>query len=100
MQGSAHQIFSAANMAPFMGVASQKDQVEADLNFLYDNNISYTKNFYDGSTAKLIWRYAAANPTWRSTWMTSVDYSTMVMGKFSFEHWKYIALETYWVYES
>lgn len=67
-------------MAPFMGVASAKAKVEEDLNWLYDNNVSYTKNFHDGSTAKLIWRYSAAQPDWRSTWMTSVDYSTMVMG--------------------
>ena len=67
-------------MAPFMGVASAKAKVEEDLNWLYDNNVSYTKNFHDGSTAKLIWRYSAAQPSWRSTWMTSVDYSTMVMG--------------------
>lgn len=67
-------------MAPFMGIPSAKERVEQDLNWLYENNVAYEKNFHDGSTAKLLWRYSAAQPSWRSTWMTSVDYSTMVMG--------------------
>ena len=29
---------------------------------------------------KVLWRYSAANPDWRATWCTSVDYSTMVLG--------------------
>ena len=77
MDGSQYQIFSAANMAPFMAV---DNKVEEDLNWLYNNNVSYTKSFYDGSTAKVLWRYSAAQPAWRAGWMTSVDYSTMVLG--------------------
>ena len=45
-------------MAPFMAVPSAKAQVEEDLNWLYDNNVSYTRNFWDGSTAKVLWRYS------------------------------------------
>ena len=52
------QIWSAANMAPFMAVPSAKAQVEEDLNWLYNNNVAYTKNFWDGSTAKVLWRYS------------------------------------------
>ena len=51
-------------------------QVEEDLNWLYDNNVAYTKVFHDGSTAKVLWRYSGLQPTWRSGWITSVDYST------------------------
>ena len=45
-------------MAPFMAVPSAKAQVEEDLNWLYNNNVAYTKNFWDGSTAKVLWRYS------------------------------------------
>ena len=77
MDGSAYNIFSAANMAPFMAV---DDQVEADLNWLYDNDVAYVKSFKDGSTAKLLWRYSGLWTWWRASTVTSVDYSTMVMG--------------------
>merc|ERR1711892_1346959 len=76
MDGSAYNIFSAANMAPFMSV---DDQVEADLNWLYDNDVAYVKSFKDGSTAKLLWRYSGLWTWWRASTVTSVDYSTMVM---------------------
>ena len=67
-------------MAPFMAIPDAKDKVEEDLNWLYDNNVAYTKNFWDGSTAKVLWRYSADQADWRASWSTSVDYSTMVLG--------------------
>ena len=45
-------------MAPFMAIPDKKAKVEEDLNWLYDNNVAYTKNFWDGSTAKVLWRYS------------------------------------------
>ena len=45
-------------MAPFMAIPDKKAKVEEDLNWLYDNNVAYTKNFWDGSTAKILWRYS------------------------------------------
>ena len=38
-----HYIASAANMAGFMGASGQQSQISQDLEWLYDNGISYTK---------------------------------------------------------
>ena len=34
----------------------------------------------NGESVKLLWRYSIDTPTWRAGTVTSVDYSTMVMG--------------------
>ena len=37
------KVWSAANMAGFMGVDSMKAEIEEDLEWLYDNDVTYTK---------------------------------------------------------
>ena len=68
-------------MAGFLDVPDLKDEINSDLQFLYDNNVSYTKKMADGTSINLLWRYSLGTPTWRAGWCTSVDYSTVVIGR-------------------
>ena len=77
---NSHHIFSAAQMAGFLDVPQLKDGINEDLQWMYDNYISYTKNMADGTSVKILWRYSLGTPTWRAGWCTSVDYSTVVIG--------------------
>ena len=80
IRNDANYVFSAANMAGFLGLEEKRATINANLQWMYDNGIHYTKVMADGSTAKVLWRHSLNNPTWRGGWSTSVDYSTMVLG--------------------
>ena len=92
---NSHHIFSAAQMAGFLDVPQLKDGINEDLQWMYDNNISYTKNMADGTSVKILWRYSLGTPTWRAGWCTSVDYSTVVIGTAFIWIWKYFYLLTF-----
>ena len=47
------KVFSAANMAGFMGVDSMRDDIAADLEWLYDNGLTWTKPTQDGTNIKV-----------------------------------------------
>ena len=51
-QKNSQNIWSAANMAGFMGVDSLRSEIEQNLEWLYDRNITYTKQVIDGSQIK------------------------------------------------
>ena len=51
-QKNSQNIWSAANMAGFMGVDSLRSEIELNLEWLYDRNITYTKQVIDGSQIK------------------------------------------------
>ena len=51
-QKNSQNIWSAVNMAGFMGVESLRSEIEQNLEWLYENNITYTKQVIDGSKIK------------------------------------------------
>ena len=51
-QKNSQNIWSAANMAGFMGIPSLRSEIEQNLEWLYENNITYTKQVIDGSKIK------------------------------------------------
>ena len=67
-------------MAGFLGPAPIKNKINRDLQWLYNNDITYTKYFRDGSTAKVLWQQSLLVPTWRSDFVSSVDYGSMMFG--------------------
>ena len=67
-------------MAGFLGSTPIKNKINADLQWMYNNDITYTKHFRDGSTAKVLWQYSLLVPDWRSDYISSVDYVSMMFG--------------------
>ena len=48
-------------MAGFMGVESLRSEIEQNLEWLYQNNITYTKQVIDGSNMKDFVKIGASN---------------------------------------
>merc|ERR1712130_547953 len=75
-----HYMASAAIMAGFLDSAPIKNEINRDLQWMYNNDIAYTKHFRDGSTAKVLWQYSLLKPEWRSDWISAVDFGSMMFG--------------------
>ena len=82
--GSDDLVMSAHIMAGFLPVArtsALRDEINADLAFLYDNDVcAYTLYLPDGRTPKVLWRCSVVQEWWRAPSFDSIDFSTMVLG--------------------
>lgn len=79
-------VMSGAIMAGFLPIAdlisgSLRDEINADLAYLYDNDIcTYELEMPDGTRPKVIWRCSVVQEDWRAESFDTIDFSTFLLG--------------------